>query len=227
MLIVLSLLQILSCGAYVFFYEKITKKQILIFKMVTSLFFFLVALYALIRSNQYNTYDLFTFIGICCGFLGDLFLGFRNIFRKQKDLFFILGITAFTAGHMGYINAMFTLFHSKIWLLILLTVLLFSSSLILLHFTKVSFGKTRVFCYIYLLFSSIFLSLAVLNIIRIDELYVYFLMIGVVAFVSSDVLLSYLYFGKLGHRVKKLFKKINIVTYYVGQFIIALSIFLL
>ena len=227
MLNVLVILFTISCALYVYFYERITKKQIFIFKAITSFLFLLIGIYVYLRDVRTHSYDVFILIGVCCGFSGDILLGFRNLFTKHKNLFFIIGITFFMAGHIAYINAMFTHFHSKVIYLVISTLASYISITLITYYTKVKFGKLTIPCHLYSLISGIFLSVGVLNILRIDHHYVYIMLMGVVSFVTSDVLLSYLYFGNLSKTQRKIFKRINIATYYLGQLILALSIFIL
>ena len=224
--VLLSLL-IISCILYVYFYERITKKQIFIFKVSTSFFLLMFGLYIFYKEKIYESYNLFIILGLFLGFIGDIFLGLRNLFIKYKHLFFVIGIGFFMAGHVAYINAMFMLFKSSVVLLVVLVIMLLLFAIIFTSKTNVKFGKTILICHTYSLLSSIFLSVSLLNAIRLNTLIGFIILFGVINFVLSDFLLSYLYFANLGKTKRKIFKKINIVTYYIAQAILAISIMLI
>ena len=82
MFYVLLALLIISCILYVYFYERKTKKQIFVFKVSTSFFLLMFGLYIFYKEKIYESYNLFIILGLFFGFIGDIFLGLRNLFIK-------------------------------------------------------------------------------------------------------------------------------------------------
>lgn len=132
-----------------------------------------------------KTYNLFLFIGLTLGWIGDIFLLFTN--KKQ---FFIVGATAFGFGHIAYICATVQVFINKytfsdipLWAIITLTILAIVFLILTFTKTKKHLGKLSflIAFYFYIL------------IIAILTAYItsyYLLSIGFAIFVISDSILS-------------------------------------
>lgn len=81
---------------YILLYYKIDAKVVFALKVVTSLGFILLGLYALKHSD--GKYPALVISGLVAGFTGDVVLGLRRIDAKRKTKYFIAGIALFFYG---------------------------------------------------------------------------------------------------------------------------------
>ena len=228
MLYVITLCLIISCSLYMYLYNRIIKRKIFYLKLSTSLFFLLLAIYNFCtKKNTTNNYDMFILLGIISGFFGDVLLGFRNLFSSKKHLLFVLGISMFLLGHLLYIRSMFFYFDTSLIYPIILSIILLILSIIITRKTNVDFGKSIIVDYMYMLVTAFFISISLFNLITHFNFEFIITFIGICSFATSDFILSYLYFSKMDDKKRRVFKLINIATYYIGQLVLALSIIFL
>lgn len=132
-----------------------------------------------------KTYNLFLFIGLLLGWIGDVFLLFAS--KKQ---FFVIGATSFGLGHIAYICAIIRVFINKfsihdipLWVIITLTFLAIVFIVLTFVKTKKHLGKLSFMLafYFYILIIAI-LTAYITN--------YYLLSIGFAIFVISDSILS-------------------------------------
>ena len=223
--IIISLM-IINLSFYIYYFYKAKKRTVLIFKMATSFWFVLLGITAtFLNKDRNNNYALMMIMGLISGFLGDAMLGLRGVFPENKKIYFILGLLLFFIGHIFYSSVIITLGTYKLYLYLFLGLILTIITIIVLELTKVQLGKLRVVNYIYLFVSACLLSITTLNFLEIQNIGSIITFVGVVFFVTSDFILCYLYFKKMDFKIYKRLKLINILTYYIGQVLLALSIY--
>jgi len=160
-------------------------------------------------------------IGLTMGMLGDVTLNLRFIFKNKGQIIFIAGIVVFLIGHMMYLAAIAALAESlmtdiEIGLII-------AAGLIIAIVT--AFKPKKILC----CFGSVYISavvimttIAVHLAVTTPNAHDIVFAVGTVLFTFSDLALIYNRFSganKLSYRI------LNLAAYYVGQLLIACSLF--
>lgn len=162
-------------------------------------------------------------IGLILGFIADILLNLRFVFKKRGKIVFLVGILVFLAGHILYLCALIPTV-SNILIPIIVGVVL--SALILKWlFTKIEAEKAfKIFGIFYIGVIVIMNCFAFANLIQdpTNTRYIVFT-IGAVLFLASDIVLILNTFGK---ETKRSLRITNLVLYYIGQILIALSMML-
>ena len=169
----------------------------LIAKIFTSLCFLLVSLFSYLSNPINPKYFFLIFIGLIFSFIGDVLLGINTKNHNIKTNLFLSGGFAFSITHIFYSICFITL--------------------VGIHIRD----------FIYAIFISfILLSTLICNKkLTINKYHlpgiIYCLIIGATLFVISDYLLSLFLLNK---NCPKFISRLNLITYYLGQILIALSI---
>jgi uncharacterized membrane protein YhhN len=218
-------ISVLILGLFLTYYYKLQKKQVLFLKTLTSVCFIGIGITSYFYNKDSIGFFTLIFSGLICGLLGDISLGLKEIYHLEARSWFIIGICFFLTGHIFYIIAISQSLNSHYYLYIIMILIVmicgFAFS-IKLHF---DFGSLKGFIYVYLFASSVILVVSVLNAYYDPIRYKIAFAIGATLFIASDYVLSFLYFKKLKPDLKKVLKRINLSLYYIGQFLIALSIY--
>jgi uncharacterized membrane protein YhhN len=208
--------------------KKLTPKKRLVFKMINSSNFLILAIISFLFNNDFDpTLFLLIIFSLIFGFIGDFFLGLMNLYSAHKGLYFKLGCLSFLLGHLVYLY-LFAGSVDHIWLYYLIVVLTLLA-IIFLTFKKlqISFGKHRLIAgaYMVIIISTFFAVAFYLFLNKTIFSTVFF--IGFLFFLTSDVLLSFIYFGNLKPRTLITFRLLNALFYFSGQLFIALSLLFL
>lgn len=158
--------------------------------------------------------------GLCCGVVGDIFLGLRSRYPAWTDPFFLWGMAAFALGHVFYLIMIFqlggfTLLHALLLLLIFTIICLARKA------AGLSFGSKTTAITIYISLISAISAFAIANEIIIPDRQHLRLAFAAVFFTLSDCLLALVYFGK---RKYKYLHPASSAAYYAAQILFALSI---
>ncbi len=241
MYIVLAALCIVSEVFAVRHYLKIMYPVIglntLLSKLLCSALFTLLALFGALNAGNITEFSAFMLAGFFCSFLGD---GFLHMYPKLGSVYvnYILGGLSFLSGHIFFITAILKadraifpdapLFPVK--QLIAAAVLDFAVVAVML-IRKLKLGKflVPVAVYAYALMMTVVkaFSLGVAFISAGSFAAVFFslaLGFGSALFAASDLVLASDFFTG-GKDIKK--KKANIILYYCGQMLMALSVVLI
>lgn len=170
-----------------------------------------------------DSYALKIVIGLFFGMLGDILLNMRFIFGEEKgQKFFLIGIVAFLIGHILYLAALTPLAtHAMICVAIglalelALLIYIFSTMKVKLVF--------KIFGVFYLGAVIIMSVMAVDAAIVVKDVRSIECAVGAVLFMLSDIILIFNTFGgssKFSARIA------NLSLYYIGQMMIAISLFL-
>lgn len=161
------------------------------------------------------------FFGLLFGALGDILLNLRFVFEKIGQKIFLLGITVFLTGHIFYLISLIKL--STVILVPIISGVVIAAVLLTIIFKsfeiKIAF---KVFGVVYIGAVSLMACFAVSNLILMPSIYTAMYGIGGVLFLVSDVVLIFNTFGpvqKFGLRIT------NLSLYYIGQLLIAASLF--
>ncbi len=166
-------------------------------------------------------------IGLLLGALGDILLNLRFLFEKQGQTIFLAGVAAFLAGHILYLAALLSVASH---LAISLVAGLAAATLLLIwifHTLGEIKKSFRIFGILYIGIISIMTAVAAGNLIGVGGAnaggatgsLLFFL--GAVLFLMSDVIMILNTFGK---QPRQSLRTSNLLLYYAGQLLIALSL---
>ncbi|MDD3999875.1 MAG: lysoplasmalogenase [Bacilli bacterium] len=210
-----------SAVIYTIFHFKLKRGTVFFIKVLTSLILYTFALLAFFKSEN-PEYAMDIVMGLSFGVLGDIFLGLQKIDRKHKIAHLIIGIGCFLLGHVFYSLAFQSYAQLPAYLFLTISVFLAAAAIFLSSKTKLEFGKAKYFSFAYMLISALFLTFAY-GTLRVGfNLFTFFISLGALSFVVSDLILSFIYFRSI--KKYRLIKYLNIATYYLGQALITLTI---
>lgn len=162
-------------------------------------------------------------VGLVLGLLGDVLLNLRNVFEGKKSMMvFALGILAFLSGHFLYIAALIARDAGIVLWALGITAALSVLAIppLMRRITAPSKGL-KIFGYVYLVVVIAMFSCAAVLLFRAGAGALTLLFaIGGLFFMVSDFIMIYYSFGR---KIKPL-RAINLLTYYFGQLLIAISI---
>ena len=227
----------LSCGlvSLIAFLVKCHKQRSVVgvfIKTAVSIFFILTAVAAILLNPTQLQYGVLVLCGLVFGMLGDIFLDQKWVYPNDKKQYLYSGFITFLIGHIFYIVALYQM-GSKyglkpVHLVIAIAVaaVICVGNLVLEKPTKQHFGEYKFIVSLYSLFVGTTPALSVIGAIVTysTEGFMPFLVfaIGGVFFLISDLILSPMYFAE-GKNTPVNFV-LNHVTYYLGQYLFALSI---
>lgn len=203
----------------------------LLTKTLASLAFIVFALVGAFV-QQLNLISLFIILGLIFGFIGDIILDLKVVYKQHENIYLNIGMLSFGLGHIMYLvatvlfaNRLFvhdikTLYYAMVAFgiagVITLCIGMFGEKLL-----KLNFGKFRVQTLAYTFILS-FMSAYSLAISFISH--IFFIFAGGITFIFiSDLILSQQYFG--GKQDSPILTILNHAVYYIGQIAIAASIF--
>lgn len=168
-----------------------------------------------------TSFALKIFIGLIFGMLGDIFLNMRFVSKNSGSKFFLAGIVFFLIGHVLYLSAIIP--HAEnLWLCIAIGSII--SLALLIYFFKAMNAKSvfKIIGIFYLCAVIIMTTIALGIAINIPQPKNLLYAIGAVFFTLSDIILILNTFSG----VTKYWMRItNLLLYYIGQILIAVSLF--
>jgi len=195
-----------------------------VLKGIAAAFFVALGVYCYVN-NQTNG-GMLIVIGLALGMLGDIFLNMRNLYEGAKsNKIFAIGILAFLSGHFLYIAFLMQRAFDKLWIALVMTVVIAVVAIppLMKRITAPSKGL-KIFGYVYLTIVICMFSCSVAMLISQGISALTFIFVGgAFLFMISDFIMIYYSFGK---KIKPL-RAINLLSYYVGQLLIAYCISLI
>ena len=192
-----------------------------ILKGSASLIFVLIGYQAfLVTNNALNRLFLY---GLIFGMIGDILLNLRYVFPKHGQKIFLVGILAFLIGHILYLLALIPQArHVWIWYCIAIGALAAICLLVYIFRTMEVKPAFKIFGVFYLgavfIMTAIAIGIAIFVPNRRSILYA----IGAILFTASDVVLIFNTFSGV---TKFSMRIANLSLYYLGQILIACSMF--
>ena len=196
----------------------------LIFKSVSSLFFMLSAVFAVIE-NYTNAaqYGSLIIMGGALGLVGDILLDLKGVYKKDANNYLKGGFIFFLIGHVFYTAALIH-FTKLDWCKVLISaavaiavgaVMIATANIMRVHYRRIVF--------FYVCFLSMTNVTAIFAAVTTGEKSMILMAIGATLFTISDAILSNTYFGRGFDGGIWLF--LNHFAYYAGQYLIASSVF--
>jgi uncharacterized membrane protein YhhN len=225
---------------FIFIYHVVTNKRLegFFYKGFTSFLFIAIAIYGAFHfmttppsgismalfEFKYARLILLIILGLVSGLIGDLFLEVQYFFNEKRIFTINKGMIIFLIGHLLYIVGIinYTKFNYIALIIgLMMTVVVYIGGKLM----DLKMGKLEVMTYIYTFVIFTMVGFSVLQAIDLSfNLYSLSFMIGAILFGISDLLLAPIYFKDEKSNV---FVVSNLATYYLGQLLIALSIFFL
>lgn len=160
-------------------------------------------------------------IGLIFGALGDILLNLRFVFEKAGQKIFLIGIAAFLTGHILYLAALIPQCQS-LALCIIIGALIAAAILAYIFKTMEVKKAFKIFGIFYLGAVIIMTSIAIGNLIAAPAAATWLYAIGAVLFTISDIVLI---FNTFSGTTKFSLRITNLSLYYIGQLLIATSLF--
>jgi hypothetical protein len=199
----------------------------LIFKSVSSLFFMLSAVFAVIE-NYTNAaqYGSLIIMGGALGLVGDILLDLKGVYKKDANNYLKGGFIFFLIGHVFYTAAMIHFTKLDWWKVLISAAVAIAVGAVMIataNIMRVHYGKYRRIVFFYVCFLIMTNVTAVFAAFTTGEKSMILMAIGATLFTISDAILSNTYFGRGFDGSIWLF--LNHFTYYAGQYLIASSVF--
>lgn len=206
-------------------YTKYNKPGIfsIMLKTITSLLFISICISSQIIYGGNTTYFFYILIALIFSLLGDIFLAFPINISNGSNSAFIKGLLNFSLAHIFFSIGFITLVALSPKDIIIFLTFALISFLILKLIRGFSFNGMFPFVILYSSIISLMLakSVSTLRLININPKGVLLIFCGSLLFFTSDIILSFIYFYK---KPAKPLVAINLITYYTGQGLIALSV---
>lgn len=198
------------------------------FKTCASCCFFLMGVVGLYITKA--DYGFMILPGLFFGVLGDIWLALRSAYRKQRHFYLLMGMLSFALGHIFYLIGLIITFGYDVrtWQLVLRFIVACILSWLIVRSGKRLKLKYGNFKPISILYGTLLIALLLISIYlgqqrQWIQLALTRMAWASVFFLASDLLLSFIYFGR--HKNTPLMITLNHLTYYAAQFLIAWSIF--
>lgn len=194
-------------------------------KTITSLLFLFFCLFARLHTKGDFNYFILILTGLIFSIFGDIFLSINPKSHKKSSIIFLFGLISFSVTHIFYTSAFSYLDSIQLKELVLALLFSFIIMLYLKVYKKLEFNKLFIPSFIYCTLISIMYSKSLALLLRYkNNKGIILLVIGTTLFIISDFVLSFIIFDK---NQTKTLPAINLITYYIGQFLIASTVMFL
>lgn len=202
-------------------------------KSLTSVFFLLTATTGAFNNTANPDvwrYAMLIVMGGVLGLMGDIYLDQKWLYPKHSEQYLYLGFTSFGIGHFFYMGAMYT--HAKFEIKDMLVPLVIGVIVTVVNLalekpTKQKYGKFFAIVTVYCMILGTMLGTAFWAYIKTKQVSYLVYTIGAALLLLSDVILSPMYFAIKQDKNTPINFVLNHTTYYLGQYLIALTPFLL
>ncbi|MCR5763283.1 MAG: lysoplasmalogenase [Treponema sp.] len=193
-------------------------------KTTTSIMFVITGFLAARSSkDSFSTYTKLILTGLILGMLGDILLALQYI----SIGFFVAGLISFALGHIFYVIS-FSLKSQKMDIITFLPMIIVLPLFLLLVCISKQFDFQGLFpCILIYGIILTFMEGKSLNLLKYTEKakkFVILTITGTSLFAISDIILLFILFMNLQSSLKNVLGIFNLVTYYIGQGLIALSL---
>lgn len=164
--------------------------------------------------------------GLVMGLVGDIYLDMKYVYMKSNVFYTFIGFGAFILGHLFYLVFLLTQYPiTGTGLIISIIIGIIAGFVIYLtpDLMQLNYGRFRLISAIYaalLVFITVYAAALCFTGFTAAKL-MFFL--GILLFLFSDLVLSQIYFGKDKNTPRN--SMLNHASYYLGQILIAASIF--
>ncbi len=214
---------LISLGFLIYFNYHPHGYKMPIVKTITSLLFIAICVSSY-KILYFNTqYFIFILFALITSLIGDVFLAFNTNKDDEVSKMFVYGLISFSIGHIFFSLAFATLTPVLIWH-VLLFILISIISILFLNLIKGFDFKGAyklVVTYSIIISFMVTRALSLTPLIHENFLSTILIIIGACLFFLSDLILCFIYFHK---KSPSYMTALNLLCYYVGQGLIALSL---
>lgn len=190
-------------------------------KGAAAVLFCVIGAVAMVTASVNQSFAKLVVFGLCFGALGDILLNLRFVFPKVGQKIFLVGVAAFLTGHILYLCAIAPLSENLAVCLIAGAVL--AAALLAWIFKTLTVKLAfKIFGVLYIGAIVLMTAVAIGNVITAPGTAAWMYAIGAVLFTLSDIVLIFNTFGK---EQKFSMRITNLSLYYLGQLLIAASLF--
>ena len=192
-----------------------------VLKGTAALLFCIIGTVAMATASVNHSFARLVVIGLFCGMVGDILLNLRFLFPKIGQKIFLGGVAAFLTGHILYLAAIIPLSESLLLSLIIGAVA--AVGLLAWIFKKLTVKLAfKVFGVLYIGAIVLMTAVAIGNVITGPSTAAWLHAVGAVLFTASDIVLIFNTFGSTSRFSMRI---CNLSLYYLGQLLIASSLF--
>ncbi len=214
---------LISLGFLIYFNYHPHGYKMPIVKTITSLLFIAICVSSY-KILYFNTqYFIFILFALITSLIGDVFLAFNTNDDDEVSKMFVYGLISFSIAHIFFSLAFATLTPVLIWH-VLLFILISIISILFLNLIKGFDFKGAyklVVTYSIIISFMVTRALSLTPLIHENFLSTILIIIGACLFFLSDLILCFIYFHK---KSPSYMTALNLLCYYVGQGLIALSL---
>lgn len=193
-------------------------------KCFASAVFVFVGLFSYLETNAPKELVIFIIAGLVFGFLGDAILGGKEIDKlAPRKPFIIWGIIAFLLGHILFSVGFILTTGINTYVFVIPTVLAVISLVIFIVLKYQVKAPIFVLLTVYAFLETLMCSSAGYLMITTNNVGYIVAFVGSVFFCTSDLVLSYVYFGPNKSK-KDLLVMIELTTYYTAQILISSAV---
>lgn len=219
-IILLAILGMVIQGVFIVVEHKEKYVGAVVLKGSAAILFCIIGAIAM-GGSQNQSFAKLIVTGLCFGALGDILLNLRFVFFKIGQKVFLAGVAAFLIGHILYLCAIVPLSSHVIPCLIIGVIL--AAVLLTWLFKALSVKLAfKIFGVLYIGAIVLMTSVAIGNMITAPATASWMHAIGAVLFTASDIVLI---FNTFGSEQKFSMRIANLSLYYLGQLLIACSLF--
>lgn len=219
--ILLALVGMVIQGIFIAVEHKEKYVPAVILKGSAALIFCVIGTAALVSAAVNQSFAKRIVTGLFCGMLGDVLLNLRFVFPKNGQKIFLLGVVAFLTGHILYLCAIVPLSQNLIPCLVV-GVILAAALLTWIFKTLTVKLAFKIFGVLYIGAIVLMTAVAIGNVLTAPGTAAWMHAVGAVLFTLSDIVLIFNTFGK---EQKFSLRITNLSLYYIGQLMIACSLF--
>ncbi|WP_346896282.1 lysoplasmalogenase [Clostridium sp. UBA7503] len=221
--LVFFIFMLISLGFLIYFNYHPQGYKMPIVKTITSLLFISVCICGYKTFDSNPQYFIFVLLALIMSLIGDIFLAFNNTKSNEVSKMFVYGLISFSIAHIFFSLAFATLTPVLIWH-VLLFILISIISILFLNLIKGFDFKGAyklVVTYSIIISFMVTRALSLTSLIHETFLSTILIIIGACLFFLSDLILCFIYFHK---KSPSYMTALNLLCYYVGQGLIALSL---
>ena len=219
--VVLPVFGIVIQSIYIIAEHRVKYALSVILKGTASILFCVIGAIAMSIVSTNQSFAKLIVFGLCFGALGDILLNLRFLFPANGQKIFLMGVVAFLTGHILYLCTIVPLSQNLLLCMVVGTIL--AAALLTWIFKVLTIKPVlKIFGVLYLCAIVLMTSVAIGNAITAPGAAACLHAAGGVLFTISDIVLIFNTFGK----EQKLSMRItNLTLYYLGQLLIAFSLF--
>ncbi len=199
-------------------------------KALASILFVCAGLFAARERRSGSSYVRFILLGLIFGCVGDISMQISDI---KGELYFIIGLVTFALGHVFYLVAFFKKSSFR-WYNLILTLLVIPAAIVGIPLSQ-AFEFNPGFLFFAVIAYGVIMTFMVGKSLSFVEFkghprFVQMTIIGAILFGISDIILLFILFFKPVSSLAQfdpfllMLRMVGLVTYYVGQGLIALSL---